>query len=819
MTLIVSNPVDIGAFSSVTYISDEDEVVGSGNGGTTGFVWQNGQTTALALVDGDSSGIATGVNDQGQVVGYSYTGGVYHSISWQNGQATQLPGLGASTRDYAINDQGIIVGSAEDSNGLAVATEIVNGAVIQLPLLPGGYLDNTTLADGRAFAINDGGQIVGLSMTPSGVAHAVIWQHGTVADLGAIAGGGLSIAEGINQSGVDIVGYAVDANGIDQAVLWQDGVMTILPDHNSNGHSIAFGVNDAGIIVGRSDVYTVNGGWQEDAVLWQNGVLIDLNSFLPTNSGWVLNVAQSINDNGEIAGIGTYDGVTTGFVMSIGDSSGPMVTAAAALQDFQAAPHGAAISVLDTAADIQATLDGLQGIASVGKLLQIQISDGAALTVTAGQLTTDAVALSALSGSYSLNVGGETVNDAYAVLSLPHVTAVGIADTAFWVESSLDQLQSWAAAGLLTGISLTDGSQNPLLTVTAQQVTDDPLALKAIDGSYRLDILGPTVAQALTFNAEYPVATVQISDSIDAVAAAAGQLQAMSSTVSLELSGTATDLATNFDILAGMQRAVFVGVTVTDGNFPTVSITAAQDRENAELVGALQGKFVLSVDATQLDGGTIAGGGVATVAVFPNPVSDYDLSTSGGDFVSVQGTGSGDNGLLFQVTAMQFADGTDFIVQAPSATGVTSGNVAELYAAVLARTPDVAGLAYYNNLIQSGSGPSMLQLAEYFLNSPEYTGNSEHAYAQSTAGDAQFITDTYQKLLHRAPDSGAIPFYQNVITQFTAGLTPGTAAYATAQMQGHAQVLVYFSASAEFLSDVQITSQHPADAQHWLYLI
>jgi len=819
MTLIVSNPVSIGAFSSVAYINDQDEVVGSGNGGTTGFVWQNGQTTTLPVVDGDQSGVATGVNDQGQIVGYSYTGQVYHSISWQNGQATQLPSLGASTRDYAINDQGIIVGSAEDSNGLAVATEIVNGAVIQLGYLSGGYLNTDNLAVSRAFAINDADQIVGLSLTSSGVQHAVLWQNGSITDLGAIAGGGLSIAQGINQNGTEIVGYAVDANGIDQAVLWQNGTMTILPDHNSNGHSLAYGVNDEGLIVGRSDVYTVSGGWQEDAVAWQNGVLIDLNSFLPTNSGWVLNVAQSINDNGEIAGIGTYDGATTGFVMSIGDSSGPMVTAAAALRAFQAAPHSAALSVLDTAADIQADLDGLQGLASVGKLLQIQISDSSTLNVTVGQLTTDADALADISGSYSLHITGETVNDAYSALSTPHVTAVGIADTAFWVEASIDQLQSWAAAGQLAGITFTD-SQDPVLSVTAQQVAGDSLALKAIEGSYQLNISDATVTQALAFSADYSVSMVQITDSIDAAVAAVSQLQAMTGGYSLYLSGSAADLSANFNTLASVQRSSLTQVTVTDTDFPTVSITAEQAQGASSLLFGLQGKFILSIDASQLASGTIDGApAVATVVAFPNAVSDYALSTWGGSYLSVENTATGGSDLLVQVTAVQFADGTDFVVQAPSAAGVTSGNVAELYAAVLARTPDVAGLAYYDNLIQSGNGPSMLQLAEYFLNSPEYLNNPAHAYAQSAAGDAQFITDTYQNLLHRAPDSGAVPFYQAVVAQFTTSLTPGTAAYATAQMEGHAQVLVYFSASAEFLNDVQITSQHPADAQHWLYVL
>jgi hypothetical protein len=33
---------------------------------------------------------------------------------------------------------------------------------------------------------------------------------------------------------------------------------------------------------------------------------------------------------------------------------------------------------------------------------------------------------------------------------------------------------------------------------------------------------------------------------------------------------------------------------------------------------------------------------------------------------------------------------------------------------------------------------------------------------------------------------------------------------------GHAQVLAFFSQSAEFLGDVQVTAQHPSSGSHWL---
>ena len=821
MTLIASNPVAIGAssggFTTVWSISDQDVVLGSGGTGPAAMVWQNGQTTLLPAISGDPSGFAAGINDQGQIAGFSYTANTYHAILWQNGVATALPSLGASSRIYAIDDQGDLVGSAEDGNGRAVAVEIRNGVVTQLGTLPGGYLDIPTFADSRAFSINDAGQAVGLSMTASGVQHAVVWQNGTVTDLGAIAGGGQSVAYKINDGGA-IVGFATDAAGIDHAALWQYGAMTILPDLQSGGHSIAYDVNDAGLAVGFADLYA-GGGWQHHAVLWENGALIDLNTLLPANSGWVLNYAKGITDNDEVAGLGTLNGVSTAFVLSLGDSAAPSVTAAAALQAFQAAPYGQAISVLDSAADIQSDLDGLESIAAAGKLLRLQLSDAGTptLMVSGSRATADAAALAALSGNFKLDIEGATVNDALAFLQQHHGAEVGIADSSFMVSVNLDQLQAWAAAGQLGSITFTD-SQTPLLDVTAQQVLNDQQALQAIQGKYELQISGVTVAQALAFSTQYPLGIAFIADSIDNAANAAAQLQAMNGGFTLQLSGSVADLAAHFDALAALTRATLITTTVTDTSYATLSITAAQERANFGLIAGLGGNVILAVDASQ-PGADIDGSGILpTVAVFPNPAADYAISRSSDGFVTVTDTAAGTSNSLFQVTALQFDDGTDFVVQAPSATGVTSGNVAELYAAVLARAPDVPGLAYYQQLIEKGQAPSQLQLAEYFLSSPEYQNNPGHAYAQGADGDAKFITDTYQNLLHRAPDSGAVAFYQGVIAQLTNGLTAGTAAYAAAEMQGHAQVLVYFSASAEFLNDVQITAQHPADAAHWLYV-
>jgi hypothetical protein len=232
--------------------------------------------------------------------------------------------------------------------------------------------------------------------------------------------------------------------------------------------------------------------------------------------------------------------------------------------------------------------------------------------------------------------------------------------------------------------------------------------------------------------------------------------------------------------------------------------------------------FTLAIDGSAANI-TVAGiAGRGTVVQFTGPAANYSVTPSGdGVSLTVTDTGTGRTSVdhLSGITALQFSGGTDFVAQAPSNTGITTGNVTELYSAVLARTPDVAGLAYYQAQISSTPGLNLNQLAQNFLSAPEYVNNSAHNYAQTAAGDGQFITDTYNNLLHRAPEAGAVGYYQNVIAQFTNGVTPGTPAYTAAELAGHAQVLVNFAASAEFLNDVQITAQHPADAQHFLYII
>jgi hypothetical protein len=191
--------------------------------------------------------------------------------------------------------------------------------------------------------------------------------------------------------------------------------------------------------------------------------------------------------------------------------------------------------------------------------------------------------------------------------------------------------------------------------------------------------------------------------------------------------------------------------------------------------------------------------GLATTAQFAGNASSYSVTTANG-VISVAAGGVTDH--LSGVAAIQFADFTEIVAAAPGpANAVTTGNVTELYSAVLAREPDVGGLTFYQSFLKANPNTPLQTFADYFLSSTEY--KSSHSYPVGTAGDTLFITDSYQNLLHRTPSASEVNFYlTNVMSQPDA----------------HALMLVYFAASPEFLADVQITAAHPASTQHWLLL-
>lgn len=118
-------------------------------------------------------------------------------------------------------------------------------------------------------------------------------------------------ATAINNHGT-IVGQSNGVQyGIQLAVLW-DGNGNIRPLGSLGGlSSWANDINDRGVIVGEALVDSGN----RRAFIYENGEMRDLNELLPANSGWVLERAIGISEDGRIVGEGRLNGEFRSFVM------------------------------------------------------------------------------------------------------------------------------------------------------------------------------------------------------------------------------------------------------------------------------------------------------------------------------------------------------------------------------------------------------------------------------------------------------------------------------------------------------------------------
>ena len=77
--------------------------------------------------------------------------------------------------------------------------------------------------------------------------------------------------------------------------------------------SAAYGLNRYGHVVG----YQNNNSGASRAFRYRPGLdgMIDLNTLLPPNSGWVLTSARAINDGGIIVDAGTYNLYSASFIL------------------------------------------------------------------------------------------------------------------------------------------------------------------------------------------------------------------------------------------------------------------------------------------------------------------------------------------------------------------------------------------------------------------------------------------------------------------------------------------------------------------------
>jgi probable HAF family extracellular repeat protein len=275
----------------------------------------------LGTLGGKNSSINwNGINDPGEAVGMSETSvpdpngedvcgfGTHLTCSpflWQNGTMIALPTVGGNNgQASAINNRGQVAGYAE--NGIADSTcpQGVENFMVDLPVMwdKGIAMALPTIngdPDGVAFGINNRGQAVGYSGTCTAANYAVVWENGTATKLRDLGDPG-GIAYAINSHN-QVVGQAVNSDGTALAAIWQNHTVAALGGlMPGDVASFATSINNRGQVVGSS--FDSRANWSH-GLLWQNGMMIDLNTVFPASSNLYVVSASNINESGQIAGM------------------------------------------------------------------------------------------------------------------------------------------------------------------------------------------------------------------------------------------------------------------------------------------------------------------------------------------------------------------------------------------------------------------------------------------------------------------------------------------------------------------------------------
>jgi len=255
-----------------------------------GFLWQPpGFISELPTLGGDN-GFATGVNNKDQVIGWAET----------------------SYQDPTCNPPQVL-------QFLPYVYDVKTTKITALQVYPGD-------SDGTADAINDQGQIAGISGICSNAVggasaiHAVFWQdqNSTPIDMGNLGGEAWNTPNSMNSKG-EVVGFGNPSGDQNApfdpiAFYWsQQTGMVNLGTLDPFPNSIAYAINNHGVIVGQGLNLSTGAS---HAFIYQDGFMTDLNSLMIGHKSLTLLYANDVNDEGVIAGgaIDAKTGVVSAFV-------------------------------------------------------------------------------------------------------------------------------------------------------------------------------------------------------------------------------------------------------------------------------------------------------------------------------------------------------------------------------------------------------------------------------------------------------------------------------------------------------------------------
>jgi probable HAF family extracellular repeat protein len=190
------------------------------------------------------------------------------------------------------NEIGEVAGYRIGDSGYPQAAVIRQGVRTDLGTLGGQW--------SRAIAINNGGQILGLSQTASGESRPFLWSNGAMVALSSLPSGATAIA--INDRG-QVVGYLPTSGYTGRMFVWQKDGYRFLPSLNALGE-LPTDINLHAQIIGSGSA---------GPVLWQNEQAYLLNGLIdpedPLRLVTRIRSVRAINDLGQIVGYATVNGV------------------------------------------------------------------------------------------------------------------------------------------------------------------------------------------------------------------------------------------------------------------------------------------------------------------------------------------------------------------------------------------------------------------------------------------------------------------------------------------------------------------------------
>jgi probable HAF family extracellular repeat protein len=315
----------------------------------TAVVWRNGKITDLGFLPaGGYESRAVSVNSRGQVAGsatnlipdansfavdslfllaaYPFQSRAFIWDSTEGMTELGALGTGQDSAAYAINEQGQVIGYSYKD------TTTPGGC--QTPELHTAVLDTGAFIWDRqhgvrdlgnfggtctfASAINNRGQVVGRSDTRGDLyPRPFIWENGVMRDLGGSLGGLGGSATRINEHGEAVGSANLPGEATFHATLWRAiGQITDLGTLDGDVCAFGWGINNRTQVVGISSPTDCVNFDVSRPFLWEDGSMIDLNKLIPANSPLFLQYVYSINDQGEIAGNGVdANGASHGYLL------------------------------------------------------------------------------------------------------------------------------------------------------------------------------------------------------------------------------------------------------------------------------------------------------------------------------------------------------------------------------------------------------------------------------------------------------------------------------------------------------------------------